>query len=159
MMELVRRLAASRTRMVARLAESVAEAKTTARDVAEAAAESVARIVLTALATYLPTLCERHGADELRAMMRFLVPALKDEARIVVRVNPQMIAALEAEFASFDPEVTERLHLVPTDATAPGDIRVTWAGGSAVRDVARARAALEDGLSALGLLERELADA
>ena len=152
-------LAGSRSRMLGLLAAGIAEARAAAHEAAEAAAEGVASCMLSALAACLPAMCERHGAAELRALARTLLPALADEPRVTVRISPHMVAAIEAELASLDSEIAERVHLLPTDAIPPGDARVTWAEGSAVRDAGRARAAFEDGLAALGLLQREHADA
>ena len=152
-------LTASRTQMLGLLAAGVANTRAEAHEAAQAVAEDVARCMLSAMAACLPSLCERHGANELRALMRALLPALSDEPRITVRINPHMLGSIQAEIALLDPEIAERVHLLPTDAIPPGDARVTWAEGSAVRDTARARAAFEDGLATLGLLQREHADA
>ena len=150
---------ASRTRLLAKLAEGVTEARVGAYAAAEHAAEGVARCMLSALAACLPALCEQHGAEELRVLARTLLPALSEEPRITMRVNPHMMAAMQAEIASLDAELAERIHLLPTDAVAPGDARISWAEGSAARDSSRARAAFEQGLASLGLLQREHADA
>ena len=64
-----------------------------------------------------------------------------------MRVHPHMQAAMQAEIAALDPEIAERVHVIPTDAVPPGDARINWAEGSAVRDAGRARAALEDGFA------------
>ena len=154
-----RGVAASRNHMLGLLATGVADARAAAAEVAEAAAEGVARCMLGALAACLPALCERHGAEELRALVRMVLPAMQDEPRITVRVNPRMLPAMQAEVAALDFEIAERVHLLATDALPPGDARISWVDGSAVRDAGRARAAVQDALSALGLLEQEMADA
>ena len=151
-------LSESRNRLLALLAEGMAEARAGAYAAAEAGAEGVARCMLTALSTCLPQLCQRHGAAELRALVRTLLPALSEEPRITIRVNPHMLPAMQAEIAVLDAEIAERVHVLPTDALEPGDARVTWADGSAIRDTARARAAFAEGLASLGLLQREYAD-
>ncbi len=115
--------------------------------------------MLSALAACLPRLCERHGAAEVRALAGALLPALSDEPAIVVRINPAMVPMLQAELAAMDPDIAGRVQVTAVDAMAPGDARVSWTDGSAVRDTSRVRAAFEDGLAALGLLERERADA
>ena len=152
-------LAAARNHMLGLLASGVADSRAAAAAVTEAAAEGVVRCLLGALLACLPDLCQRHGAGEVRALVRFVLPALRDEPRITVRVNPQMLAAMQAEVAAMDFEIAERVRLLPTDAVAPGDARIDWTDGSAVRDAARARAAMQDALAALGLLEQEMADA
>ena len=163
-MEAERGLAASRVSMMGLLATGLSEVQGSARGVAEASAESVARCLLSMMAACLPALCERHGAAELQAMARAVLPALVDEPRIIVRVHPYMQAAMQTEIAALDVELAERVRLLSTEAVAPGDARISWAEGAVVRDVAHARRALEDALVALGLfepnlLQPELADA
>ena len=162
--EAERGLAASRASMVGLLATGLAEVQGSAQGVAEMAAEGVARCLLSMMAACLPALCERHGAAEVQALARAVLPALVDEPRITVRVHPYMQAAMQTEVAALDIELAERVHLVPTEAVAPGNARISWADGSVVRDAARARRAVEDALAALGLfdptlLQPELADA
>jgi flagellar assembly protein FliH len=162
--EAERGLAAARNQMVGLLAAGIADARDEQRDMAKEAAEAAARCMLSALAACLPALCDKHGVAELQAMVRAVLPALVDEPRITVRINPHMLAPMQAEIAALDIEVAERVRLLPTEAIAPGDVRITWAEGSAIRDTARARTAVEDALAALGLferetLQRELADA
>ena len=115
--------------------------------------------MLSALAACLPALCEHHGAGELRTFVRALLPALMDEPRIIVRVHPHMAGVMQDEIDGLDAEMVERIQLLPTDVIPPGDVRISWADGSAVRDTARARAAFEDGLAGLGLLQPEQANA
>ena len=152
-------LATSRNRLLAKLAEGVADARAGAFAAAEQAAEGVARCMLSALAACLPALCEQHGAEELRVLVRTLLPALSEEPRITMRVNPDMAPAMQAEIDALDAEIAERIHLLPTDSVAPGDARISWTEGTATRDASRARAAFEQGLASLGLLQREHADA
>jgi flagellar biosynthesis/type III secretory pathway protein FliH len=154
-----RGLAGSRTQLLARLASTMEEAREGAREVAEQAAEGVARCMLGALAACLPSLCEQHGVAELRAFVRTLLPALTEEPRVIVRINPAMMAMMQSEIGSLDDEVAERVQLLATEAVPPGDARVTWSEGSAVRDTSRARAAFALGLAELGLLQPEQVNA
>jgi flagellar biosynthesis/type III secretory pathway protein FliH len=152
-------LAAARTHMLGLIATGMDEARSAATQVAEAVAAEVARTLLTALVACLPALCAQHGATELRALAHAVLPALMDEPKITVRVNPSMIAAMSIEIAALDSEIAERIVLLPTEQLEPGDGRVSWQEGSAVRDAGRARAAVEDALAALGLLDKEMIDA
>ena len=157
--EAVKDLAAVRNQLLLSVANAIAESRAAARDVAEQAAESVASCILSVLAACLPALCAQHGATELQALVRTLLPALTEEPRITVRVNPQMLSVMQGEIGCLDAEIAERVHLLAIDAIPPGDARITWAEGSAVRDTSRARAAFEDGLAELGLMQREQANA
>ena len=152
--EAERGIIASRVQMLSLIAAGMTEAQDGARIAAEQAAEAVARCMLTALTACLPALCERHGAAELRALTRAVLPALTDEPRITVRVHPHMATVVQEELAAMDFEIAERVNLVATEAIAPGDARINWAEGSAVRNAARARSAVHDALAALGLHER-----
>lgn len=157
--EAERGLAGSRTQLLARVASSLEDARAAAREVAEQAAEGVARCLLGALAACLPSLCERHGAAELQAFVRTLLPALTEEPRVIVRINPVMMAMMQSEISGLDDEIAERIQLLATEAVPPGDARVTWGDGSAVRDTSRARAAFDVGLAELGLLQLEQVNA
>lgn len=152
-------LAAARVRMLDLIAAGLADAREAAAAVAEARADTIGRIMLSAMVACLPALCSRHGAIELRALVQAVLPELVDEPRITVRVNPQMAAAMNAEITALDPDLAERIVLLPTDAMPPGDARITWQDGQAIRDAGQARRLLEDALAALGLLEREMTDA
>ena len=152
-------LAGSRNHMLSVLVAGLSDARESARAVAETVADGTAQCILSALAACLPALCEQHGAAELRALVRALLPALSQEPRVTVRVNPHMLSAMQAEIATLDTDAANCVHLIPTDAVPPGDARIGWADGSVVRDAARARAAFQDGLALLGLLQREREDA
>ncbi len=152
-------LAASRTRMIGLLAAGIADGRAGAHAAAMEAAESVAKCMLSTLLACLPALCERHGAAELRALSRAVLPGLVDEPKIVVRVHPHMLPGMQAEMADMDFELAERVHLLPTEAVAPGDARISWADGSVTRNAGKARQIVEDALASLGLLQREIADA
>ena len=157
--EAERGLVASRTHMMGLLAAGVADGRAGAQAAAMQAAESVAKCMLSTLLACLPALCQHHGAAEVSALTRAVLPGLMDEPKIVVRVNPHMVPAMQAEIASLDFELAERVHLLPTEAMAPGDARISWADGSVTRDAGRARQLVGDALSSLGLLQREIGHA
>ena len=152
-------LAASRVKLLGDVAAGLREGRETCQLLAEATAETIARTMLSALATCLPALCARHGETELRALARMLLPSLSEEQRIALRVNPLMVAGLSAEIATLDPAIAESITLVGVEQMLPGDIKVTWQDGAAIRDTAQVRAAVEEALAALGLLEKEMIDA
>ncbi len=148
-------LTASRARMLELIATGLTEASQAAAAIAEQRAEAIARLMLSAMVACLPALCSQHGVVELRALVRAILPDLTEEPRITVRVNPHMASAMAAEIAALDTEFAERITLLPTDAIVPGDARITWQDGQAVRDAGQARRTLQDALAALGLLEPE----
>ena len=140
----------------ARTLEAVAEALSATREdaaaIAEQSAEAMIRLLLDCFATAFPALSARHGARETAAILRAVLPALRHEPRISVRVSPHAAQALEREIDKLDPDVSSRVKLVPTDALANGDVRIAWENGSAVRDAKALWAQIEDILAPAGLL-------
>ncbi len=118
----------------------------------EREAEEVARLLLDMLMTLLPALCVRHGEAEVRAVARAVLPALLREPAVTVRINPALAAAIRDEIARLDPDLVARIRLVPVDALVPGDIRVSWADGNAVRDTGAVWQHVAGALSEAGLL-------
>jgi hypothetical protein len=152
-------LAAARVKLLTDVTAGLQAGRETCQQLAEAAADTIARTMLSALVTCLPALCARHGETELRALARTLLPSLTEEKRIALRVNPLMVPGLSAEIATLDPAIAEAITLVGVEQMLPGDIKVTWQDGAAIRDTNQVRAAVEDALAALGLLEKEMLDA
>ncbi len=122
--------------MLGVIAERLHGARAEASQVAEQHADAVARLLMGTLATMLPALCARHGAAEVTSLTRAVLPALVREPRVTIRISPHVVSAVEQELARLDPELHGRVSLVPTDAVAPGDVRIAWQDGAAVRDAA-----------------------
>jgi flagellar assembly protein FliH len=121
---------------VAEIAAQVAAEREASATRAGHNAEAIARLLIDSLAVAFPALCTRFGDDEVRAMVRIVLPALTQEPAIAVRANPRTIAAVTQEVARLDPELMARVTTIECDDMAPGDVRVTWRNGSAVRDAA-----------------------
>jgi len=137
---------------LAAIAAGLADAAQTAAAHAEQAAEEIARLLLDTLMTFLPALCARHGEPEVREVIRAVLPPLLREPAITVRVGPGTAAAARDEIARLDPDLAERVRLVPTEAMAAGDVRVTWNDGAAMRDTRAVWHEVAAVLSGLGLL-------
>jgi flagellar assembly protein FliH len=101
---------------------------------AEHNAEAIARLLLDSLAAAFPALCTRFGNDEVQALVRIVLPALSQEPAIVARANPRTAASVMQEVAHLAPELMARVQTIECDDMAPGDVRVTWRNGMAVRD-------------------------
>ncbi len=121
---------------VGALADELSAARDAARMIGERAAEEVARLLMAALGAVLPVWCEAHGDREACAVARTVLPALMGEPEITVRTHARTAPALMAEIARIDPDIASRVRMVPTDALAPGDLRIAWKDGLAVRDAA-----------------------
>jgi flagellar biosynthesis/type III secretory pathway protein FliH len=116
------------------IAEQFAAERAAAAERAEQAAEAIASMLLDSLAAAFPTLCARYGDAEVRAIVRIVLPALTQEAAITVRAHPNTARAVSQEIARLDPDLAALVHLVECDAMSPGDVRIAWRNGSAVRD-------------------------
>ena len=134
------------------IAERLDSARDEANTIAEEAAEAVARLLMDAFATAFPALSARHAEGELRAIVRSVLPRLQEEPAIVVRASPHVAQALSEEIAAVDPELVDRVRVVPTDSVPMGDIRIAWRAGNARRDTAGLWAEIENVLAPAGLL-------
>jgi flagellar biosynthesis/type III secretory pathway protein FliH len=120
--------------VLARIAEQLDTALDEANRLAEQAAEAIALLLLDCFAKVFPTLCERYGAEEVRGVIRTVLPALRQEPKITVRLDPMSARTVVQELERLEPDLVPRVDLIPTDAMQAGDVRVTWRNGSAVRD-------------------------
>jgi flagellar assembly protein FliH len=139
--------------MLTTIAEELSGACHAAARLAEESAEAVARLLLRTLGTVLPELCARHGEAEIRAVARAILPTLAREPRITIRVSPHVTASLEQELASLDPDLRNRILVMPTDAVPPGDTRIAWEDGAAVRNTAAVWRSVAEALAPLGLID------
>jgi len=147
--------AATTNALLEAIAGAMREASKAAADVTEQAVEAVARLLMDSLATLFPALCARHGEAELCALIRTILPAMAQEPALTVRVNPMHTPALMRELDRLDPDLVERVRLVPVEAIAAGDIRVTWRDGAAVRDTAELWQQVHEVLGSAGLLSHD----
>lgn len=134
------------------IAERLDTARVEATAIAEEAAEAVAHLLMDAFAVAFPALCARHGEMELRAIVRSVLPRLLEEPAITVRASPHVTDALTDEIAAIDPDLLDRVRVIPTDAVPVGDVRIAWRAGSARRDTAGLWAEIENVLAPAGLL-------
>ncbi len=121
---------------VAAIAAQLVDEREASATRAEHNAEAIARLLLNGFAAAFPALCARFGDDEVRALVRIVLPALSQEPAIAVRTNPRTAAAVTQEVAHLAPELMAHVQTIECDEMAPGDVRVTWRNGAAVRDTA-----------------------
>jgi flagellar biosynthesis/type III secretory pathway protein FliH len=114
----------------------LASARDTAAALAEQSADAIARLLLDSLAAAFPVLCARYGEAEVQAIVRTVLPALTQEQVITVRANPRTAPSLVREIGGLDPDLAARVEVVACNAMPPGDVRVAWRNGAAVRDTA-----------------------
>jgi flagellar assembly protein FliH len=143
--------------MLGAIAERLQGGRAEAARVAEESAEALARLLLGTLAGMMPALCARHGAGEVAALARAVLPALAREPRVTIRVSPHVAEAVERELQHLDPDLRERVALLPTDAVPPGDARIAWSDGATGRDAAALWRDVAKALAPLDLLPADLA--
>lgn len=136
----------------AKVTEDLAACRHEAHHHAETVADGVARTALGMIAGALPHLCRAHGDHEVRALMGRLTPLLAARTRLVVRVHPGLVPALQADIDTLDETTAANIELRPANLP-PGDVRLSWEDGSLVRDCAAIRTAMQDGLAQLGLID------
>lgn len=136
---------------VAAIAAQLAAAHDACLEIAEQSAAMIARLLLHSLGAVLPQLAARYGEAELLAIIRIVTPGLFKEPAITVRAHPRHCAALIREIESLDPDLAARMQVIPTDAMPPGDLRVSWRNGGAIRDTAALWAQVSETLGLAGL--------
>jgi flagellar biosynthesis/type III secretory pathway protein FliH len=142
----------STSRALVEIAAQLTAARADAASIAEQSAEAIARLLLDCFAAAFPALSARHGAGELAAMLREILPALHREPKITVRISPHLMPSMTEEIHGLDADLAARVRLIPTDAVAPGDARVTWENGAATRSSVSLWKQIESILAPAGLL-------
>ncbi len=141
-----------RTQSLAAIASALADAQHEASVLADTVADGAARAILSMVAGLLPDFCARHGGTEVRILLRHLLPTLRQQPRIAVRVNAAIVDGIRGDLALLDEELAACVVLTAA-ALLPGDARVTWTDGCLVRNQAAMCAAVSAALAELGLLE------
>jgi flagellar biosynthesis/type III secretory pathway protein FliH len=150
---------------LAQIASQIAASRAEVASITEQSAEAVARLLIDCFAAAFPALSARHGATEVAAVLREILPALKREPKITVRISPHLVPEMTDQIRTLDSDLAARVRLIATDAVAPGDATVTWENGAASRDAASLWCQIENILAPAGLLnvkqttkEHELVD-
>jgi flagellar biosynthesis/type III secretory pathway protein FliH len=138
------------------IAEQLLAARAELDVIAEQSADAIARLLLSCFAAAFPALSARHGAAETAALLREILPALRHEPKIVIRVSPHVATEMTEELQAFDADLAARARFVPTDALPIGDAQVTWHNGGARRDASSLWKQIEQILAPAGLLHAEL---
>lgn len=115
--------------------------------------EELSRAVMSMMVAALPSLMAGTARREVSDLLGRLLPGLHAEKQVAVRINPHLMEAIGTDLAGLDEACRQRIVLVPTDALAPGDLRVSWHEGRLVRDTAAIHRAAQDILHAAGWME------
>lgn len=143
--------ARERARMLVALASAMTSAKVEAEAAASATAEATVAAILAALAGALPKFCTDHGPKEVRGLLDRLLPMLRTEPKITIRVHADLVAELRQDMLDLQAEYAGSITVSPA-AVERGDVRVTWENGSLTRDTRQILQAMQDALGQLGLM-------
>ncbi len=139
-----------RTLALEALAEGLASARHDSEEAAEAVADGVARTALAMVASLLPELCKSHGDQEVRLLVKTLLPLIARTGPVVIRVRPELIDLVRTDIDTLNDGAFETVELRAANLSA-GDVKLSWDEGSLARDSAAIRKAIEDSLAQLGL--------
>ncbi|MDT7952288.1 MAG: FliH/SctL family protein [Acetobacteraceae bacterium] len=135
---------------IAALAPLLTAIKEAAENSALAAAEGTVTTILSMIAGLLPEFSRAHGAAEVRTLLNRLLPTIRSQTRISVRVHPDLVALIERDVAMLEPAQAALID-VAAASLEPGDVKVSWENGSMNRNSSQIITAVQDALSQLGL--------
>lgn len=144
---------------IAVIGERLADAAASAAQVTEESVQAIAGLLLAAVLAGYPELGKRHGEEELRGLLREILPGMLREPEVRVRVHPSMTAAVTGELAKVPEEDRQHITVEPNDSVPPGDAKIKWPHGGAFRDAAGIAPKIADILRPLGLLPDAAAEA
>lgn len=121
-------------RILEAIAGGLEAAGAEAERVAEEAACAIGGLLLDTLAALFPALCSRFGEAETQAVIRTVLPVLRQEPRATVRVPPSVVASIIETITRVDADLIARIDIEPDPALPLGDVRVTWRNGEVRRD-------------------------
>lgn len=95
-------------------------------------------LTLRTLEKLFPAMNEKIGAFEAEQAVRKVLKSAADQSEISIRIHPDFTGDIEAIVAPLrNKDVNPpTFHIIGDAALAPGDCRLSWADGGAVRDAA-----------------------
>ena len=139
-----------RLKAIASLGSALAGIRHETEQSAIAIAEGTVTTILSIVTGLLPHFTREHGPAEVRALLGRLLPTIRSQTRITVRVHADMVTAIERDVSELEPDLAAMIDV----AAAPlerGDAKVSWENGSMARDSRKIIQAIGDALSELGL--------
>lgn len=115
-----------------------------------AVAEATVTTILSIVTGLLPHFSREHGAAEVRALLSRLLPTIRSQIRINVRVHPDLVALMQRDVAELEPALAALIDINPAQLDQ-GDVKVSWENGSMTRDTRTIMQAIGDALGELGL--------
>ena len=111
-----------------------------------------ARLVFTTLAALLPSLALRHAPQEIAHLLHDIIADLTPDRALTLAVSPALLDPMRSALADLPREQARRVVLQGEDGLQPGDARLGWEGGTAVRQTRPVLDAVNDILRTLDLL-------
>jgi flagellar biosynthesis/type III secretory pathway protein FliH len=122
-----------RTAALIAIGEALATARAEAALVSQHMAGELSATILTLLAAALPAAAATLAATEIAALLACVLPPLRREPALVVRVHPDVQAETAAAIAEIWPDHAARVTIMADPTFAPSDVVVTWQEGEARR--------------------------
>jgi hypothetical protein len=143
--------AALRTAALAAIGDALGSARADAARVAQTMAEELAATVLALLQAALPATAAAQAGTEITALVAALLPGLKREPTASIHVPPALLGDIAAALQGLWPDHGGRIAVMPDDALAASDVRVTWGDGGARRDTGALWQGIRAALAPYGL--------
>jgi len=122
-----------------------------AEKLAEHRAWDLSATVLAVLSAALPAAAARHARGEIEAIFKVVLPGLRCEPELCVRVHPEQEADAASALSSLLADQPTVVTVRGDPALAPSDVVMTWRDGSARRDCALIWNHIAAALAPLGL--------
>ena len=113
-------------------------------------AEATVATILSIVTGLLPHFSREHGAAEVRALLGRLLPTIRSQTRINVRVHSDLVAVMQRDVAELEPDLAALIDVTAAPLER-GDVKVSWENGSMARDSRKIMQAIQDALGELGL--------
>lgn len=140
---------AARNMALAVLGEQLRLAQEQSARVMEQSMAAIACTTMSLLTAALPSLCVAHAEDELRVLLRRVLPAARQLSELHIRINPSLRPMVESETALLLEGSGTQVSWTETTKLAPGDIAITWQSGSAIRDTEACCRSIRDAVLSL----------
>ncbi len=141
--------ASQRNLAATNLAKQLAAAQEQSAQIVEQGLSMIARTTLSLLSVALPALCADHAEGELRALLHRIVPPMRQQPELQIRVHSSLRAVLEEETRAMLEGSSTCVSWTSSSKLMPGDIAISWQNGGALRDTASTCAYIRDAVLAL----------
>ncbi len=133
----------------ASLVKQLAATQQQAAQAVEQALSMIARTSLSLLSVALPALCADHAEAELCALLHRIVPPMRQQPELHIRVHASLRAVLEEETAAMLEGSGTHVTWTSSSKLMRGDIAISWQNGGALRDTASTCDYIRDAVLAL----------